>query len=393
MNKKMRELYAKMEEKTKAAKALLADGETKDVEKANQLLKEVEALQAEYDAEKKLVEAEKGLAEPLITSKEKEADKKAGEKGKEDVIAEFAKNVRALAKGVGINATVDEEGGYVVPEDVQTKINTYKDANFSMLDLVDVEPVTTATGSRTYQTKAEVEGFVETDEDGEITEIDAPKFEAMKYAIKNYTGFMPVTNQVLNDSDQNLVEVISQWFGKNSLATANRLILAKLQSKEEVAFDGIKGIKSCLNKTLGQAYKASSIIVTNDDGLDYLDQLEDKNGRPLLNADPTAPAKMQLRCGATVVQVVTIPNKVLKTVDNKAPFIVGDIFEAVKYFDRQKMSLLASSVAAIGQLNAFAKNLTLFRGIEREDVQIKDKDAWVNGYIDITPVEATNEGE
>ena len=102
---------------------------------------------------------------------------------------------------------------------------------------------------------------------------------------------------------------------------------------------------------------------------------------------------MQLRCGATVVQVVTIPNKVLKTVDNKAPFIVGDIFEAVKYFDRQKMSLLASSVAAIGQLNAFAKNLTLFRGIEREDVQIKDKDAWVNGYIDITPVEATNEGE
>ena len=44
---------------------------------------------------------------------------------------------------------------------------------------------------------------------------------------------------------------------------------------------------------------------------------------------------------------------------------------------------MTSNVAAAGELNAFEEDLTLFRAIEREDVQVRDAGAFVNGYIEI----------
>ena len=36
---------------------------------------------------------------------------------------------------------------------------------------------------------------------------------------------------------------------------------------------------------------------------------------------------------------------------------------------------------AIGQINAFEQDLTIFRGIMRADYKVRDEDAFVNGYI------------
>ena len=394
MNKRMRELLEQIEQKTAQAKAYL-NGETKDVAKSKEIMKEVETLQEEFEAVKATFEAEQKQAAALAAGKATgKANDPEGEP-EEDSTKKFAKAIRAIKSGKsysGMQEGVDADGGYTVPEDIQTQIQQYKSAEFSLLDLVDVETVTTNKGARTFQKKGQKTGFVETDETGAISEIDSPDFERLPYIIKDYTGFMPITNDLFNDSDENLVTVIEKWFADQSRATANRLILNKLKTKGAVAFTGIKSIKTALNVTLGQAYKPTSVIVTNDDGLDYLDQLEDKNGRPLLNPDPTAPTNMQLRCGATVVPVKVIPNGVLTTSEKKVPFIVGDLKEAIKFFDRQKMSLDASTVAAVGTLNAFSQNLTIFRAIEREDVQVKDVDSYVNGYIDVTQASTLSEG-
>ena len=42
---------------------------------------------------------------------------------------------------------------------------------------------------------------------------------------------------------------------------------------------------------------------------------------------------------------------------------------------------MTSNIAAIGDLNAFEQDLTIYRAIEREDVEIRDGQAFVNGYI------------
>lgn len=381
MNKKMRELMAQIQAKTAEAKSFM-DGENKDVNKANELMDQVDALKAEYETEKRIYEMEKESNTP--GSDELQAQKE--QKEESNAIAKFAKAVRGFIKK-GLVEGVDEDGGYTVPEDISTKIEHYKDVDYDLEADIDVVPVTTNKGSRTYQKKGAVNTFVDIDENGVIAnEIEAPKFERLSYVIQDRAGFMPVSNDLVADSDANIMNVVIEWFGKAKVATTNAKVLAKVAEKTQVDFKNLDGIKNALNVTLGQAYKNGSKIYTNDDGLQYLDTLKDENGRYLLNPDPTNPAQLQLRCGTTVLPVKVLPNKVFASTGTKVPFIVGNLFDYVRKYVRQQMSIKASDVASIGGLNAFAQNMTVLRAILRDDYQVKDADSIVNGYIDTSVV-------
>lgn len=381
MNKRMRELLAKIKAKTEEAKSLMT-GENKDVDKANAILDEVDSLQKEYDTEKRLYEATKDVVPDEPTS--------VGPQKEETKIAKFCKAVRSfirtgqitdkdLVEGVG------EDGGYTVPEDISTRIEQYKDVDYDLGQDIDVVTVTTNKGARTYQKKTKVSTFVDIDENGAITnKLDAPKFERLPYAIQDRAGFMPVSNDLVNDSDSNIINLVVEWFGKSNVATTNKHVLSTVAKKAQTDLKDINGIKKALNVTLGQAYKAGAKIYTNDDGLNYLDTLVDQNGRPLLNPDPTAPANLQLRCGTTVLPIKVLPNDIMPTDETrKVPFIIGNLYDYVRKYRRQEMSLKASDVAVIGNFNAFANNMTLLRAILRDDYRVKDPDSIVNGYITV----------
>ena len=63
--------------------------------------------------------------------------------------------------------------------------------------------------------------------------------------------------------------------------------------------------------------------------------------------------------------------------------LCGDTKEAVKIFDRQKLSILGSNTASVTDFNAYEQDMTLFRGILRMDVVKKDAKAFVNGVLTI----------
>ncbi len=395
MNKKMREILAKIEAKEKLARGY-TEGENKDYKKAQEILDEINTLKEEYQIEKKLYEEEKELnalneqeatnvAKTIAENKVEETSKEA--KTKKDFIKEVATAIRKVATKT-LNEGTGTEGGYTVPEDIQTRIEELREAKASLQDLVDVEVVSTMSGKRTYKKRSQKKGFTKVGEKGKIPAITGPRFSILEYTIEKYAGYLPITNELLEDSDENLVNTIFDWLADESRVTRNNLIIAAVKTKEETKLDeGIKGIKSVLNKTLGQAFKPTSYIITNDDGLDYLDQLEDKNGRPLLNPDPTNQAQQQLRAGASVIPLKVISNDDMPTDKNKIPFIIGDLKEGIKLFDRKRINILASTTAVVGSadeaINAFEDDLTIFRGIEREDVEIKDEKAFVNGYIEV----------
>ena len=67
--------------------------------------------------------------------------------------------------------------------------------------------------------------------------------------------------------------------------------------------------------------------------------------------------------------------------ETRIPVIIGDLEEGIWYFDRNKTNIATSNTAAIGDLNAFEEDLTIYRAIERENVRVRDKKAFVNGYI------------
>ena len=302
-----------------------------------------------------------------------------------DAIHDFAEAARHGFYTNTMTEGTKADGGYTVPEDIKTKINQYKKAMFSLENLVDVEKVSTSTGRRTYQKRAQVEGFKAVLEAGKIQPSATPQFEILEYAIKKYAGYMPVTNELLADSDANIANALVKWFAEQDIATRNAQILTAIGTKAETDLKNLDGIKKAVNVTLGSAFIGSVTIVTNDDGLQYLDTLVDKNGRYLITPSIQDPDKKVLAVGASTIPIVVVPNSILTTKTNKVPFIVGDFKEAIKLFDRDKLSIMTSNVAAVGQLNAFEQDLTLFRGIERLDCKTKDANAFVNGYITVTP--------
>lgn len=375
MPKELRELLDQINAKKTEVKNFVAEEKIKEAKASKEELK---SLQDKFDVLYDLYEEEKENNEEAIKNKAKENNK-------ENSIAEFA---NAARNGFRVNNKMTigskPDGGYTVPEDILTAINTYRESKKSLKDLVTVEKVTTSKGSRTFKKRAQQTGFVKVGESGKIGKGATPQFERLDYEIEKYAGYFPVTNELLADSDANITNTIIQWIGDESRVTANKLILNVIKTKTETKLEGLNGIKKALNVTLGSAFKATSKIITNDDGLQYLDTLKDGNGRYILQADPITPMSMWLCAGATKVPVEVIPNSDMPSTGNKAPFIIGDLKEGIVFWDRQLMSIKMSDIASIGDLNAFEEDLTLFRAIEREVVTKKDEQAFVNGYIDIS---------
>lgn len=384
MNKKMRELLRKIEEKRAEAQGY-TEGENKDLEKAKQILNEIDKLQEEYGVEKKLFETEKEtnkLSEEEVAKIEKIIEDKKEDK-EENSIQKFAKQVRNIAKG--LNEGTPADGGYTVPEDISTLVEKRREAKASLIDLVSVETVSTNKGSRTFKKRSQQTGFTKVGEGGKITKSSTPQFERVDYEIAKYAGYLPITNELLEDTDTNIVNTIVEWLGDESRVTRNKIILDLIKTKTETKLTGLDDIKKALNVTLGSAFKSTSTIVTNDDGLQYLDTLKDNEGKYLLQPNPTNPMQLRLAAGAVTVPITVIPNADLPTNSNKIPFIIGDLKEGIRFFDRKQLTLNTSNVASIGELNAFEEDLTLFRGIEREDCKIRDDQAFVNAYISATP--------
>lgn len=401
MNKRMRELLAKIEARTEVAKSYM-NGENKDIAKAEEILKEVDGLKKEYEVEEKIFESEKEtekLSNKEVTEAYKKIEKnKEEEKNSTEETKNFAKQVKEMVNKV-LNEGAGESGGYTVPEDIVTKVERLRETKESLRDLITIKKVTTNSGKETYKTRGQATGFGAIDEQGKIPRAGSPSFNRLAWTIAKYGGYIPVTNELLEDSDENIESFITEWLADESRETWNQLILAVINENEaQEITDGLDGIKRILNVVLGARFKSTSAIITNDDGLQYLDTLKDENGRYLLQPDPTAPANIRLRAGATTVPVKVFSNDTLSTeVENAIPFIIGDLKEGIKGFDRKNLTLMTSQTAVVGSgndtLNAFEQDLTLIRGIEREDVEMRDSEAFVNGYIVVSTSSAEDDND
>lgn len=378
MNKKLLELLDKINNKKVEVRSLVDQGK---IEEAKAAKNELKKLQDEFDILK-------DIDDTAVTNLENNTNKGVNLNQKKDSVKEFADAARKGFRN-SMNEGTAADGGYTVPEDIQTRINERRAAKFSLVDLVDVEVVTTNKGSRTYKKRAQQTGFTKVGEGAKIPAGNTPQFERVGYEIEKYTGYYPVTNELLEDSDANIADALIIWIGDESRVTRNRIIRDVIKEKEETAIASLDDIKKILNVTLGQAFKPTSKVITNDDGLQWLDTLKNDKGEYLLQPSPSNPMDSVLCAGATRVPVKVIPNGDMPSDtatkgNRKIPMIIGDLKEGIKFWDRKKTTLTTSNIAVAGTLNAFEEDLTIFRAIEREDCKTKDDAAFVNGVLTIT---------
>ena len=362
--------------KIKAKKTEVSDAlRANDLAKAEAGKKELDDLQKEYEMALE-IEAEdvtNALPDPVpsgLNPVKPEAQK--------DSTAEFANMARHGFTNMMTEGT-KASGGYTVPDDIQTRIETYRDATFSLRKLVSVENVTTQKGERTFKKRKKRTGLIKTGEAEAAQKLADIEFERQSYNIEKYTGFIAITEELLDDSDANLAETIIQDIGEEARITDNVEILAILDANREQ----VKEVTSYYDLLpvvitgLGSTFANSSTLVVNDTGAAWLYGLKDGNGRPLVTPDVTAAAKNVAAFGPYRLRVEILPNKDMpNAADGSTPIYVGDFKEAAKIFDRKRTTIKKSDTASIGDLNAFAEDLQLFKPVVRVDYVIRDKEAY-----------------
>lgn len=362
--------------KIKAKKTEVSDAlRANDLAKAEAGKAELDDLQKEYEMALE-IEAEdvtNALPDPVpsgLNPVKPEAQK--------DSTAEFANMARHRFMNTMTEGT-KATGGYTVPDDIQTRIETYRDATFSLRKLVSVENVTTQKGERTFKKRKKRTGLIKTGEAEAAQKLADIEFERQSYNIEKYTGFIAITEELLDDSDANITETIIQDIGEEARITDNVEILAILDANQEQ----VKEVTSYYDLLpvvitgLGSTFANSSTLVVNDTGAAWLYGLKDGNGRPLVTPDVTAAAKNVAAFGPYRLRVEIIPNKDMpNAADGSTPIYVGDFKEAAKIFDRKRTTIKKSDTASIGDLNAFAEDLQLFKPVVRVDYVIRDKEAY-----------------
>lgn len=387
MSKEMRELLNKINAKKAEIKALVADGKIEDAKSAKEELKDVqEAFNVladldDGDTQQAQQQAENGNAQTA-----------AGEKnGLSKQIKAFTNAIKAAWKKTEVSPEdreilnamsegSDEDGGLTVPKDIKTKIKELRRSEDALETLVNVEHVTTNSGSRVIEREADQTPFDNVDEAAEFPDVSTPQFENVDYKIKKKGGILKVTQELLSDTAENIMNYLKKWIAKKAKATRNFMIIAKIKEickGLEVTVTGLDSLKDIFNVMLDPAIALGAVVVTNQSGFNFLDKLKDEKGNYILQKDPTQPTR-RLLFGVYPVKVLS--NKTLKNVDGKAPIICGDLKEAITIFDRETLTIDISNLAA----GMWERDQTGIKVRERLDIQTVDADAVVMGLAEVS---------
>ncbi|MEA5268958.1 phage major capsid protein [Clostridium perfringens] len=403
MSKELRELLNQLDSKNKELNSLL-NKEGVTAEELNKASNEIDVLQAKIEAQKRKENIENNFNEdnviPVNTGKE------------ENVVYNGALFVRAIADNLlkqknqrglnlsereinAISENIDEDGGYAVPVDIQTKINQRLKDTTDLYTMVDYEPVFTRSGSRTYEKRTKQKPMKPLTEGQQIpTNGDNGKLERFNFKLKDLADFMSIPNDLLKFADKSLEDWIINWFVDKVRITRNVEILYGTGGDEHATgimksnkfkkvtlakAPGLKDFKKCKNVELLNVFKRTSSWIVNQDGFNYLDSLEDKTGRPYLQPDPKDSTKYKF----LGLPVIELPNELLLTTETSIPILLGDTKEAYKYVSDGKYELATTNIGA----GAFETNTTKARIIMRMDGDVKDSEALLILEVPVESVE------
>lgn len=383
MNKEIKKLAREIKNKQEEIKQLASEGNIEESKLAKEELIKMQAkFEVLFDLNYDYSEAERNNAlnkGKILNGKEdsKEVENSFINAIKAGLLKQQVseKDMRILSNSM--KEGTDADGGLTVPKDIQTSIKELRRSQDALENYVNVEKVSTLSGSRVIEKYAEHTPFDNVEEESEFPDVSTPQFENIPYKIKKKGGILKVTRELLQDTAENILSYLRRWIAKKSKATRNALIINKINEMtngKEVAITGVDDIKKIFNVNLDPDIASGSIIITNQDGFNWLDTQKDATGNYILQSDPTQRTK-ELLFGK--YPIVKMSNKTLKTTSKKVPFICGDLKEAITLFDRENMTIEISTEAG----DLWKKDQTGIKVRERLDIQAVDSEAVVKGQI------------
>ncbi|EME7212283.1 phage major capsid protein [Enterococcus faecium] len=255
----------------------------------------------------------------------------------------------------------------VIPVDRITKPEKQPETVVDLRQHVGRVPVTTGTGSYPIL-RANKNKMISVAELAKNPALANPEFTKVNYEIETYRGYIPVSQESLDDSDIDLGGLVAESIQRQSLNTSNAEIAAKLQTATAKTVTTIDDLKDIVNVAIDPAYAVK--IIASQSFFNELDKMKDNDGRYLLQQDVTVASGYKL-LGREVV--VMADDVIGKKAGDKVAF-VGDPSLFAKYFDRQQASVRWVDNDVYGQLLA---------GFIRFDVEVADTAAGF--YVTLGP--------
>lgn len=287
---------------------------------------------------------------------------------------------------IGGGSTPGEDGGFLVPEEIDHAIHEYSRAVMPLADLLGQMTVNSNSGWFPVATNPSKGMTKMGSEVTQITTSEQPEFKRVSYVLSTYADWLPISNELASDEVSNLFGYISNFYARKYVLTRNELALAALDKLTAGAIkktdDALALLKTALNVELDPEISVLSTILTNQSGFNYLDSLKDDNGRPLLMPDPTQSTGYLFKGRPVkVASNAVLPNRTVTdtgaTKGDYYPIYVGNFEQYATLFMRQALELASTDVGG----SAFRTNSIEVRGIARLDCQIFDAAAAVKKEI------------
>ena len=371
MNKRMRELLAQINEQKNLLKGYMADGEGRDLVKAEETLNKIDDLQKEFDLEKRTADMEKA---GVPAGEVKETGKADGFKAIAKLLTRKSLTDAEKALISGENAANGEN--YLVPEDVKAEINELRKTYVSAKSLITVETTDALAGSVNYESGAPA-GLAEFSDGADIAEETAPTFVLKKFAIAFFGKLIPISRILLGAEKAGLMAYLNRWFVKNAILTENAKIFEILKTGygEAKAVAGWKALKKSIAVDLDPSCLHDAVIVTNQSGFAALDAEEDSDGRPVLQPNPANPTEKLFQG----LRVHVFPDHQLANIDGTHfPMFYGSLKAGATFVEHEALEF------ALSEHVFFGKNQNCLRVIEGFDVMSTDTSAYIYGSFSAT---------
>ena len=264
-------------------------------------LEAVEVTADEIEAELELKTQEKTKLEEEIAALEMELEQlnvkepatqeMEGARNMENIV-EVRAGIKAYVQSKGTERAgfTSVEGGALIP----TELLAPQEAPTEEIDLtrlINVVPVKSGAGKypvvkKSGSTMASVAELLAN------PELAKPVITEVLYDINTYRGYIPVSQEVIDDADYDVTGLIASEIKDQERNTKNAAIATVLKTATAKAVTGLDGIKNMKNKDLKKVYNGKFVITSSL--YNALDTLKDLDGRYVLQSDITADSGMRL---------------------------------------------------------------------------------------------------
>mgnify|MGYP001034845383 CR=1 FL=1 len=269
-----------------------------------------------------------------------------------------------------------ENAAAVVPEELIGEVFDLKRSDYNLAQYATVKTV--SNGQGTYPVATNQEAILATKEElAEIEDVDADMFANVEYKVETRAGKIALSNEVVEDSEVNIVQEVKEQLAKLIDNTDNKHIINVLKDFPKKTVSTLDGLKEINNVMLDPALDKT--VILNQSGFNHLDTLKDSDGRYILQPDVTAPSGKSL----FGLPVVLVSDKLFANPKQGTyPMVVGDIAQSVFVARRNQVTTQWE------KFDFYSQGLA---AIIRNDYKKIDDEASV--YVEFTPDNEDNSGE